>query len=128
MLTPSGFALNNHFFILSVFGWRSNRYYTHYLIYLNVVKAKPVATLPTLILHLPNLTAPNILLLDNTTFTLIVSLCTSIFHRSQSYNYYTKTTIQKLKLVKTMFYIKNVKGTLALHHWLHEWKGYGVHG
>jgi hypothetical protein len=30
---------------------------------------------------------------------------------SQSYNYYTKTTIQKLKLVKTMFYIKNTKGT-----------------
>ena len=80
LFTPSGFVLNNHFFILSVFGWRSDRNNTHYLFYLDVVKAKPVATLPTLILHLPNLTAPNILLLDNTAFTLIVSLCTSIFH------------------------------------------------
>jgi len=26
-----------------------------------------------------------------------------------------------------MFYIKNVKGTSALHHWFYEWKGYGVY-
>ena len=80
LFTPSGFVLNNHFFILSVFGWRSNRHNTHYLVYLDVIKPKCLATLTTLKLLLPYLTAPDILLQTSTTLAPIYPLTNCIFH------------------------------------------------
>lgn len=86
MINASFVISLNSAFILSVFGWRSNRHNTHYLLYLDVVKPKRLTTLLTLKLLLPNLTRPNIFLQGSTTLAFVNPLTNCIFHRSQSYN------------------------------------------
>ena len=80
MINASFVISLNSAFILSVFGWRSNRHNTHYLLYLDVIKPKWLATLWTLKLLLPYLTAPDILLQTSTTLASIYPLTNCISH------------------------------------------------
>jgi len=70
----------NSAFILSVFGWRSNRNNTNYLVYLDVIKPKNLIALCTLYGMFPYGTTPDILLQTSTTLASIYPLTNCISH------------------------------------------------
>ena len=86
MINASFVMSLNSAFILSVFGWRSNRYYLHHLISFKIGITQLDLTNTTLKHMSLQFGLPKVILVNNPTITDVLSFAVSIFHRSQSYN------------------------------------------